>query len=202
MRFLITALALACSSPSVAAPLVRSIGLHGGGYAINGLPAAYLGSGDFKEVLRLPDNPGLVVKVFYADKASSAPEMRREVAALQALAPLAVAPRLVEQGARTVRGQEAGYLVQERVRGSTLENRVTAEKLAHVRALFETLRAAGLELTDTAMDFKLKANIMVGTTRSGPRQAYLVDPSFKATDKNAAQLGAFYDGLLARIAQR
>ncbi|MBI5247773.1 MAG: hypothetical protein HY923_11395 [Elusimicrobia bacterium] len=202
MRFLVAALVLACSSSAVAAPMVRSIGLYGGGYLINGLPAAYVGSGDFKEVLQLPADPGLVVKVFYADTTSSAPEMRREVAAIRALEPLAVAPRLVERGERTVRGQAAGYLVQERVRGSTLDNRVTAEKLEHVRALFETLRAAGLELTDTAMDFKLRANIMVGTTRGGPRQAYLVDPAFKASDKTAAQLGVFYDGLLARIARR
>lgn len=182
--------------------MVRSISLHGGLYAINGLPAAYIGSGDFKEVLMLPASPGLVVKVFYAKNESSAPDMRREAAALKVLEPLAVAPRLIEQGARTIRGQEAGYLVQERVRGSTLENRVTAEKLAHVRKLFETLRKAGLELTDTAMDFKLRANIMVGTTASGPKQAYLVDPSFKATDKTEAELRAFYDGLHDRIAGR
>ena len=182
--------------------LVRSIGLRAGTYAINGLPAAYAGSGDFKEVLLLPSNPNLVVKVFYAKVESSAPAMRIEAAAIKALEPLAVTPRLVEQGARTVHGQEAGYIVQERVRGTTLGSRLTAGKLAHVRALFEKLREAGLELTDTEMDFKLRENIMVGTTLSGPRQAYLVDPSFKATDKTEAKLSAFYDGLYARIAGR
>ena len=150
----------------------------------------------------LPANPSLVVKVFYAKNESSVPVMRQEVAALKALEPLAIAPRLIEQGARTVRGQEAGYLVQERVRGSTLENRVTAEKLEHVRKLFETLRKAGLELTDTAMDFKLRANIMVGTTSSGPKQAYLVDPSFRISDKTEGELRAFYDGLYTRISGR
>lgn len=202
MRFLATALLLAWSSSAAAAPMVRSIGVRSGVYAINGMPAIYAGSGDFKEVLLLPSNPDLVVKVFYAKSESSAPAMRMEAAALKTLEPLAVAPRLVEQGARTIRGQEAGYLVQERVRGTTLENRVTAQKLAHVRALFEKLRGAGLELTDTAMDFKLRANIMVGTTMSGPRQAYLVDPSFKASDKTEAELRAFYDGLFTRIAGR
>lgn len=202
MRILMTALALAMSSAASAAPMVRAISLRGGLYAINGLPAAYLGSGDFKEVLQLPASPSLVVKVFYAKDESSAPDMRREVAALKALEPLAVVPRLIEHGARAIQGQEAGYLVQERVRGSTLENRVTAEKLEHVRKLFETLRTAGLELTDTAMDFKLRANIMVGTTASGPRQAYLVDPSFTTSDKTVAGLRSFYDGLYSRIAGR
>lgn len=202
MRILIATLALALSSSASGASLVRAISLRGGLYGINGLPAAYLGSGDFKEVLLLPANPSLVVKVFYAKNESSVPVMRQEVAALKALEPSAVAPRLIEQGARTVRGQEAGYVVQERVRGSTMENRVTAEKLAHVRKLFETLRKAGLELTDTAMDFKLRANIMVGTTASGPKQAYLVDPSFRISDKTDGELRAFYDGLYTRISGR
>ena len=202
MRLFLAGALLACSAPSAGAAMVRSIGVQGGAYAINGLPAACAGSGDFKEVLLLPANPGLVVKVFYAKDASSAPEMRREAAALKALEPLAVAPRLAELGARTVRGRQAGYLVQERVRGTTLEGRVTAAKLDHVRALFAKLRGAGLELTDTAMDFKLRANIMVGTTLSGPRQAYLVDPSFMVSEKTDAELRAFYDGLLSRIAGR
>lgn len=202
MRILAAALALSLSSPVSGAMLVRSISVRAGAYAINGLPAAYAGSGDFKEVLLLPSNPDLVVKVFYAKIESSAPAMRIEAAAIKALEPLAVTPKLVEQGARTIRGQEAGYLVQERVRGMTLENRLTAGKLAHVRTLFEKLREAGLELTDTEMDFKLRENIMVGTTSSGPRQAYLVDPSFKATNRTDAELRAFYDGLFARIAGR
>ena len=202
MRIVFAGVILTCSSLSAGAALGRTIGGGGGAYAINGLPASYVGSGDFKEVLLLPASPGLVVKVFYAKDNSSSPEMRREAAALKVLEPLAVAPKLVELGARKIRGREAGYLVQERVRGATLENRVTAAKLDHVRALFDKLRGAGLELTDTAMDFKLRANIMVGTTASGPRQAYLVDPAFKISEKTDAELREFYDGLLTRISSR
>lgn len=203
MRFFIIAMAaLACASSAAGAPLVKSISLRGGAYLINGLPAAYVGSGDIKEVLLLPASPALVVKVFYAKHESSAPEMLREAAALKTLAPLAVAPRLLEQGARMIRGREAGYMVQERVRGSIIDERVTAAQLAHVRRLFNKLRGAGLELTDTAMDFKLRENIMIGTTLSGPRQAYLVDPAVKVSEKTGAELNAFYDGLLDRLSRR
>lgn len=202
MRFLIAFGLSACAAVPSAAAIVASIGVRGGAYAINGQAAAAVGSGDFKEVLALPSDPGLVVKVFYAKNSSSAPEMLREAAALRRLEPLAVAPRLLEKGVRTVRGQRAGYLVQERVRGATLEGRLTPEKLGHVRALFDRLSDAGLELTDTEMDFKLRENIMVGTTRTGPRQAYLVDPAIKPSSLDDAGLRAFYDGLLARIRRR
>jgi len=186
-------------SSSAGAAMVRSIGLRGSGYLINGGLAAYAGSGDFKEVLLLPADPGLVVKVFYAKAESSVPVMLQETAALKVLAPLNVAPKLIEAGARVVRGVEAGYLVQERVRGSTLE-RVSAVKLERVRALFKKLSDAGLELTDVNADFKLRENIMVGKTRSGPVQAYLVDPSFKISDRTEVGLRAFYGGLLERLA--
>ena len=179
--------------------MVRSIGLRGSGYLINGGLATYAGSGDFKEVLLLPADSGLVVKVFYAKLESSVPVMLQEAASLKALAPLGVAPKLIEEGARVVRGVEAGYLVQERVRGSTLE-RVNAVKLEQVRALFKKLSDAGLELTDVNADFKLRENIMVGKTRSGPAQAYLVDPAFKTSERTDAGLRAFYDGLLERLA--
>lgn len=202
MRLLAASLASCLLCSSAGATSVQSIRLRGDAYAINGRQAAYAGSGDFKEVLVHPADAALVVKVFYAKAASSVPELRREAAALKALEPLGVSPRLIEQGAVTLRGQKAGYLVEERVQGSTLEGRLTPSKLRSVRALFDKLLSGGLELTDVALDFKLRENIMVGTTRSGPAQAYLVDPAVQPSEKSAAELAAFYDGLLARLARR
>lgn len=186
-----------------ASPLpVASIESRGDDFAVNGRAARYVGSGDFKEVVRHPTDPDLVVKIFYAKWASSVPESLREAADVRRLEPLGVVPALVQHGTAVLRGQEAGFLVQERVHGTTLDHAVTPAKLDYTRELFDRLAAAGLELTDVRSAFKLRTNIMVGSTRSGGFKAYLVDPEVKRSRRSPAALRQFYDALLARIAAR
>ncbi len=190
----------ALPSLNAAAP-VRSIEMIGDGYLINGAQAAGIGSGDFKEVLLHPADPGLVVKVFYNKWTSSIPEKRLEVANIERLAPLNAAPRLIEQGAVSLGGKPAGFVVQERVVGTTME-RPTPEKLAQVRNLFNRLAAGGVELGDTKTDFKLRENIMVGRTRSGGMGAWVVDADLVDSKKSPEELKEFYDGLFARLSRR
>jgi hypothetical protein len=198
----ILAVLLLVALPSLnAAPPVRSIAMVGDGYVINGAPAAGIGSGDFKEVLLHPADPGLVVKVFYNKWTSSVPEKRLEVANIARLAPLNATPKLIEEGAVSMGGKPAGFLVQERVIGTTME-RAMPEKLAHVRDLFKRLAAGGVELGDTKTDFKLRENIMVGRTRSGGMGAWVVDADLVDSKKSPEELKEFYDGLFARLSRR
>jgi hypothetical protein len=195
-----TAPVAAVSAP---APLpVSSVESRGDDFAVNGRAARYVGSGDFKEVVGHPTDPDLVVKIFYAKWASSVPESRREAADIRLLEPLGVVPVLVQHGTAELRGQDAGFIVQERVHGTTLDHALTPGKLQYTRELFERLAAAGLELTDVRSTFKLRTNIMVGSTRSGGYKAYLVDPEVARSRRSPAALRRFYDELLARIAAR
>jgi hypothetical protein len=198
MALLAAVLLAVCAS---AAEPVRSIELlPGGSYQINALPAPYVGSGDFKEVLAHPRDSGLVVKVFYNKWAPSLPEKRLEVANIRALEAARAAPALVEHGATMVAGKPAGFVVQERVRGLTME-RPTPTKLAEVDKLFKRLAKAGIELGDTKTDFKLRQNIMVGETRSGGFGAWVVDADLVDSKKTPEQLKAFYDGLFSRLSR-
>jgi hypothetical protein len=190
--------ALAAPAAAAAAFPVKAIGFDGDDYSVNGRPAPSVGSGDFKEVVAHPEDPELVVKVFYSKWASSVPEMRREAADVALLSALGAAPALIESGSVSLRGRPTGFLVQERVRGSTLET-PTAAKLRETRALFARLADAGLEMTDTASAFKLRTNVMVGSTRSGGTRAWLVDPEVRRSRLSPARLRAFYEVLLDRI---
>lgn len=184
-----------------AAPPVRSIEMIGDGYLINGAPAAGIGSGDFKEVLLHPADPSLVVKVFYNKWTSSVPEKRLEVSNIERLTPLRATPKLIEEGAVSLKGKPAGFLVQERVMGTTME-RPTPEKLAQVKNLFNRLAKGRVELGDTKTDFKLRSNIMVGSTRSGGMGAWVVDADLIDSKKSPEELREFYAGLFDRLSRR
>ena len=86
MGMTLIALFLAAATAFAAAP-VRTIELvNGADYRVNGAPVRSAGSGDFKEVLVHPEDPGLVVKVFYNKWGPSIPEKRLEVANIGRLA--------------------------------------------------------------------------------------------------------------------
>lgn len=201
MRALLLALALAAASPAARAQPVRSIELPGRVYQVNGAPAQLLGFGTYKDVLVHPQDSGLVVKVFRNNLADGLTEKRAEVSALKTLVPIGAAPKLVDHGAVALNGAPTGFLVQERVRGLTLE-RPTPTKLAETKLLFQKLAKARVELVDVASLVKLRENIMVGETDSGGFQAWLVDPDIKKSERTAAELSKFYDGLLVRLAAR
>ena len=99
-----------------------------------------------------------------------------------------------------VAGKPAGFIVQERVMGTTLEH-AGPRKLAYVRDLFDRLAKAGIELGDTKSDVKLRENLMVGETRSGGWGAYVVDADLVGSRKSPAELKAFYDGLFERLSR-
>lgn len=190
------AIPLAAMAP---APIIQSIApLSGGGFAVNGFPAAALGFGDFKAVVMHPQSPELAVKVFRDRWTPGVAEKESELKQL-ALLPAAAAPRVVEHGVTDVAGRPTAYLVQERVSGLTLQN-PTPMKLAEVRKLFERLTKARVEIADGKSAVKLRANIMVGETSSGGFGAYLVDPDVTRSDKSDGELRSFYDGLLEKIA--
>ncbi len=191
-------LAAAAAAARAAAAPVSAIGLEGDAYSVNGRPASVVGWGDFKEVVEHPDDPELVVKIFYSKWTSSVPEMLREVGDVSRLQGLGVVPTMIQSGSVPLRGQATGFLVQERVRGTTLE-RTSAGKLSAVRALFARLTDAGLELGDVKAAFKLRSNIMVGSTRSVGTRAWLVDPEVRRSRRSRRELDRFYDVLLARI---
>lgn len=198
-----TALAglLLLAASAFAAEPVRSIELlPGPSFLINGAYASPLGSGDFKTALVHPADPQLAVKVFSDKWTPSIQEKRLEVANIRALEAARAVPKLVEQGALMVGGKPTGYLVQERVMGSNLEQ-TGPKKLAHVRDLFDRLAAAGIELGDVESDLKLRQNIMVGTTRSGGWGAWVIDADLAATKRSPEALRAFYDRLFARLSR-
>lgn len=199
MTALLAAVLLSCALGASAEP-VKSISLNGG-FSVNGVSAQRIGLGTYKDVLVHPADPDLVVKVFGHNWAPSIPEKRLEVANIGLVAPARAAPRLVEQGAMMVDGKPTGYLVQERVHGTDL-SRPTPAKLAETRKLFDKLKARRVELVDVTSLSKLRANIMVGRTRSDGFGAYVVDADLKTTTKSAAELSAFYDGLLTRLSAR
>ena len=181
------------------APIVQTIApLAGGAFAVNGAPAPSLGFGDFKAVMIHPQTPDLAVKVFRGKWGPGPAEKDGELKQL-ALLPAAAAPRVVEHGVTDVDGKPTAYLVQERVNGLTLDT-PTPTKLAEVRKLFNRLAKAGVEIADAKSATKLRANIMVGETRSGGFGAYLVDPDVVRSEKSARELSAFYDGLVDKIA--
>lgn len=196
MRLLLIAL-LAFAAPAGAAPRVVSIARAGQGFRINGLPARVIGSGDFKEVLLHPQDPDLVVKLFYAKRGSSVPELKRELADIARLGP--ATPALVQHGVAKLDGGEAGFLVQERVHGLTLA-RPTPSKLRELRGLFAELAARKLAMSDVRSVWKMRENLMVGQTKSGGWRAYLVDPEVEPVpEASAKSLSAFYDGLYRRV---
>jgi hypothetical protein len=186
--------------PAFAQP-VRSIELPGRIYQVNGAPAQLLGFGTYKDVLIHPAQSDLVVKVFRNNFGDSLAEKRAEVKALATLVPLGAAPKLVEQGAVSLNGKPTGFLVQERVRGLSLE-RPTPAKLAETKLLFDKLRRAGIQMVDVDSIIKLRENIMVGETASGGFQAWLVDPDIKQTEMSSREMASFYDGLLRRLSAR
>lgn len=177
---------------------VKSINRDQGKFSINGELALEIGFGSFKNVLAPPEDPSLVVKVFRDISSShgSLDEKRLEVANLITLAPHNAAPRLLQQGAVTLGGKTAGFVVQERVFGSDLRTPDPA-KLRLVRALFAKLVKAGVEIGDADTPFKLRQNIMVGKTRSDPvPTAYLIDADFSPSRLSSKELERFYEKLL------
>ena len=193
------------AGPGVPPPAhpVRSVEYAGGKYLVNSRAAERLGFGSFKDVLLHPEDPGLDVKVFYREfrHQSSLDEKRLEVRNIRLLEKAGATPRLVEQGGVAMRGRDIGYVVQERVRGATLET-ATPAKLREVRRLFDKLAAAGLEIADADRPFKLRQNIMVGETDSGGFAAYLVDADLVLPAKTRGELKAFYDRVYASLVSR
>ncbi len=145
----------------------------------------------------VPQAPALALKIFHDRWTPGVAEKASELKQL-ALLPAAAAPRVIEHGVTDVAGKPTAYIVQERVSGYTLKN-PTPMKLEEVRKLFERLTKARVEIADSASANKLRANIMVGETRSGGYGAYLVDPDVTRSDKSERELRAFYDGLLDKI---
>lgn len=190
------ALLLVCA-PSRAQE-VRSLSAEAGSYRVNGVPAVTLGFGTYKDVLTHPENPDYVVKVFRGNLSDPVAEHAREQAVLARLQPIGAVPAVAGAGAARSSGKSAPYLVQERVRGLDL-TRPTPTKLEETAKLFDKLKKARVELTDTSLN-KLRQNIMVGETRSGGFGAWLVDADAQASGKTAGELGAFYDGLLQQLA--
>lgn len=192
-------------APPTAGPShpVRSVEYKDRRWRVNGREASLLGFGSFKDAVVHPEDPGLAVKLFYRDfrSHSSLDEKREEVRNIRLLAPLGVVPRLIEQGGVALAGRNIGYVVQERVRGTTLET-ATPTKLREVRRLFDTLAAAGVEIADTDRPLKLRQNIMVGETDSGGFGAYLVDADLVKTAKSNRELKGFYDRVFASLASR
>ena len=192
MSALALALMLACGAHGQA---VRAIEAHGGRFAVNDVPAVTLSLGTYKTALIHPQDPALLVKVFQPGWADPAQEQRRELADIARLGPLT--PRLVLSGTANA----IPYVVVERVDGLNLE-RPTPIKLEETRALFLKLRRAGLKMSDVESLVKLRQNLMVGSTRSGGFQGWLVDPEVSSGRHGAAELAAFYDGLERRLSAR
>lgn len=149
--------------------------------------AALLGAGGSKEVLSLPGQTALVLfsRADSAETALQALEGRRaiegELAGRAILEPLGVVPRRVgkSRGALSLerggRPRTVQYLMLEQVAGETLaeKGRLSAEELGLVKALFEQLAEAGIELGDAG---GIARNIMIGSTPSHPaRRAWVVD---------------------------
>lgn len=185
-----------CNIPAIGAGagLVQTVDVSAGKYAVNGLPARDLGSGNSKDVVLHPQDPDLVVKVFHGRWLESLPEKRLEQSQIALLAPSRLTPKMVDQGAVLVGGKPTGYIVQEKVQGLTLE-RPTATKLAEVRKLFDKLIKARLEVVDADKPLKMRDNIMVGSTKSDGWGAYLVDPDVVKSQRSEKELRAFYDGV-------
>ncbi len=160
------------------APIVTSLERRGGEMLVNGARAESLASGHSKDVLRFPDAPDFVVKVF-RDRA----EKRREINRLSLLP--AASPRLINHGEAA--GQ--AYLVQEYVDGGPAG-------FQDVRRLFDRLLAARLEIVGGDSVLALEGMITAGKTRSGGRRAYLVDPSIARASRWPFELRVFYEGLL------
>jgi hypothetical protein len=200
-------LVMGLTVPAAAAPVTSIIAVPGQGYTVNGVQTQMLGFGSFKDVVVHPANQDLVVKVFPGRMGSNGiQEKRWEVYALKKLEPIGATPKLVEAGAvslnGTHRGMPAGYMVQERVHGQTIEDRPSEEAKILTRNLFERLKKAGVELVDAENIHKMRQNIMVGDTASGGRRSWLVDPDIRESDKSAAQLAAYYDGLHTKLFRR
>ena len=189
-----------CNIPAISlgSTLVRTVEVNAGRYRVNGLPAADLGSGNSKDVVLHPQDSDMVVKVFHGRFLPSLSEKRLDQASIALLAPSRLTPRLVEQGAVSVGGKAQGYIVQEKVAGLDLE-RPTPSKLAEVRKLFDKLVKARLEVVDGERPAKMRANIMVGETKSDGWGAYLVDPDVVKSERSEKELRAFYDGVYAGI---
>ncbi|MBI5882275.1 MAG: hypothetical protein HZB91_04140 [Elusimicrobia bacterium] len=179
--------------------MVGTVARSGREVLVDGRTAPLLGFGSFKEAFVHPADSEAVVKLFstkfVVSRGESLSEKRLEVSAIRKLEPLAVVPKLLEQGAVSLDGQPVGYIVQERVRGRTLE-KVSRDQLAHVKKLFDILAGNGVLMADFENPVKWRANIMVGTTRAGGLKAYLVDADMLSSHgKSSSELGALYGRL-------
>jgi len=183
-------------------PPVGSLAWAGGRYWINGKPAALIGFGSFKHVLLHPQDSRFAVKVFNArlTRDRSLEFKREEVGKIRILEPLDITPRFFQQGAVRLDGRAIGFMVAERVEGETLE-RPASDKLRHVRALFDRLIEARLEIADLNPRM-LRSNLMVGRAASGGWKAWLVNAGVVGSAKGRQELKAFYEKVYSRLASR
>jgi len=175
-----------------------SKGLRRSDWNIGGRRIQYLAGGGFKDVLIHPDDPELLLTLFSqagSEGGGSRIERDRELSRRVPLERQGLSPKVTAKGALEVqdgnRLRTVHYLVQERVRGSTLRE-AGREELALVRALFEKLIESRIKLEDRV---RMADNIMVGSTRSGKaRRAFVVD----AGEAESVPAPSLMDRLLGR----
>ncbi len=158
---------------------VRTLGLGQGtkGYSINGQETDVIGFGSYKTTVRHPEASHRVVKFFDGNQLSgplSLRERSREVGITRKLMPLGVVPKLVDVGWFRSGERYIAFVDEEAVDGVDLDI-MTPTKYKYVKALFEILIDNGVLIADLEIPLKLRANIKVGKTASGPFQAWLVD---------------------------
>lgn len=175
-----------------------SKGLRRSDWSVGGRKVQYLAGGGFKDVLVHPDDPELLLTLFSqagSEGSGSRVERDRELSRRVPLERQGLSPKVTAKGALEVRDgnrlRTVHYLVQERVRGSTLREAGRGE-LGLVRALFEKLIESRIKLEDRV---RMADNIMVGSTRSGKaRRAFVVD----AGEAESVPAPSLMDRLLGR----
>lgn len=178
------------------APSVRSIEKTAAGWLVNGKPVRELGSGSFKRTLEHPDDPELVVKVYWGWGQRAPAEMRSERERLAQAEAAGVGVKTVGSGIVGSAEKPLPYLIQERVRGTTLET-MSPAKSAALKAMLGAMRRAGLKL-DAETPMVYRRNFMYGTTRSGGERLYLVDPDFSTGEVSPAEYEQVYAWIVGR----